>query len=377
MSAAAPPLPDLRLHGLTKRYGATVAVDNVSLDVAPGEFVTLLGPSGCGKTTLLKSIAGFLDPSAGQVILRQTVVNGVLPHLRNIGIVFQHYALFPHMTAAENIAFGLRMHKTPRRDVARIVEEMLQLVKLSGLGARYPHQLSGGQQQRVALARVLAIRPVLLLLDEPFGALDKKLRVEMQIEVKQLVEAFRMTTIFVTHDQEEAIRMSDRIAVMQRGRIVQCDNPDAVYDRPADLFVADFIGASNLLEATVVGAACGGLRLDVAGLAMRVALGAGAPPGPQAVLMVRPENLRLQRTAAEDAAAWRGRVSFALHAGPTMEYEVVLGDGQRLRISQPRRGVDIEAAPWRVGDEVAVSVIELGACRVFDRPTAPRGLPPA
>jgi putative spermidine/putrescine transport system ATP-binding protein len=328
--------------------------------VAPGELVTLLGPSGCGKTTLLKTIAGFLDPSAGEVILRQTVVNGVPPHLRDIGIVFQHYALVPHMTVAENIAFGLRMRKASRRECARVVGEMLELVKLPGLGPRYPRALSGGQQQRVALARVLAIRPVLLLLDEPFGALDKKLRIEMQIEVKQLVEALGMTTIFVTHDQEEAIRMSDRIAVMRQGRIVQCDTPDAVYDRPASLFVADFIGSANLVSAQVLGAGAGVVRVHVAGAELAVGLETAGLTGPDAVLVVRPENLAL---TAE--GMWKGRVSFALQAGPTMEYEVVLPGGQRLRVSQPRMGRGGEARPWQVGDEAAVSIVEPAACRLF------------
>ncbi len=357
----AAPVPDLQLRGLGKRYGAVTAVDDVSLDVAPGELVTLLGPSGCGKTTLLKTIAGFLDPSAGQVILRQTVVNGVPPHLRDIGIVFQHYALFPHMTVAENIAFGLRMRKVGRRERARAVDEMLQLVKLPGFGARYPQALSGGQQQRVALARVLAIRPVLLLLDEPFGALDKKLRVELQIEVKQLVVSLGMTTIFVTHDQEEAIRMSDRIAVMRQGRIVQCDTPDAVYDRPASLFVADFIGSANLVDAQVMSAHHGGVRVHVAGAELPLGGDVADFAGPEVVLVVRPENLEL----TPGAGTWKGRVSFALHAGPTMEYEVVLPGGQRLRVSQPRMGRGGTVRPWQVGDEAAVSIVEPAACRIF------------
>jgi putative spermidine/putrescine transport system ATP-binding protein len=366
-STAALPVPDLQLRGLSKRYGAVTAVDQVSLDVAPGEFLTLLGPSGCGKTTLLKSIAGFLEPSAGQIVLRQTVMNGVLPHLRNIGIVFQHYALFPHMTVAENIAFGLRMRKVRRDEIARAVDAMLDLVKLPGFGPRYPHQLSGGQQQRVALARVLAIRPVLVLLDEPFGALDKKLRVEMQIEVKQLVRSLGITTIFVTHDQEEAIRMSDRIAVMRQGRIVQCDTPDAVYDRPADLFVAEFMGESNLLEAKVIGAGRGGLRLHAAGSEIELGAGSDAPGEPDAMLMVRPENLDLVGEAPPDGAAWKGRVSFALHAGPTMEYEVVLTGGQRLRVSRPRLGTAARSGAWRVGDDTVVALVDPGACRLFPR----------
>ncbi len=356
--------PDLRLVELTRRYGAVTAVDRVSLDVAPGEFVTLLGPSGCGKTTLLKCVAGFLTPSEGQVVLRGEVINDVLPHLRNIGIVFQHYALFPHMTVAENIAFGLKMRKCPRGVITRRIEEMLRLVKLPGFGDRHPHQLSGGQQQRVALARVLAVEPVLLLLDEPFGALDKKLRVQMQIEVKELITPLRVTTIFVTHDQEEAIRMSDRVAVMNAGRIVQCDTPSAIYDRPRDLFVADFIGSSNLLEAKVLDETPDGLEVVVAGLALRLPRSASAAGTGEAVVMVRPENLALTATPPADRPAWLGQVAFALRAGPVMEYEVVVGETWRLHVSLPR----VQTAGrriWEIGDRVMVSFVDLDAVRVF------------
>jgi len=359
---SAAPVPDLQLVHLSKRYGGVRAVDDVSLDVAPGEFVTLLGPSGCGKTTLLKSIAGFLRPSEGSVVLRQTVINDVLPHLRQIGIVFQNYALFPHMTVIQNIGFGLRMRRRGRADIQRIAAEMLELVKLPGMGDRYPHQLSGGQQQRVALARVLAVQPVLLLLDEPFGALDKKLRIEMQIEVKQLVSELGMTTIFVTHDQEEAMLMSDRIAVMNAGGIVQCDTPAAIYDRPHDLFVADFIGASNLLDATILGANGAGARVAVGGAELEVEVAGPAPDGPSGVVMIRPENLALHEAAA--GAGWDGRVTFALHAGPTMEYEVAVRDDTRLRVSRPRAGAGGERT-WSVGDQVTVSVVDPVSCRFF------------
>ena len=367
---SAQPVPDFQLLRLTKRYGSVLAVDDVSLDVAPGEFVTLLGPSGCGKTTLLKSIAGFLQPSEGQVVLHQTVINDVLPHLRQIGIVFQNYALFPHMTVAQNIGFGLRMRGRARSEIDRVAAEMLELVKLPGMGGRYPHQLSGGQQQRVALARVLAVKPVLLLLDEPFGALDKKLRVEMQIEVKQLVSELRMTTIFVTHDQEEAMLMSDRIAVMRSGRIVQCDTPQTIYDRPHDLFVADFIGASNLLEARVLDAMGAAARVAAGGAELQVAVAGSPPPvsvgeAPEdghAVLMIRPENLALGATAEVDG--WEGRVTFALHAGPTMEYEVAVGEGARLRVSRPRAGGGGERT-FAIGDDVRVSVVDPSSCRLF------------
>ena len=356
---------DLGLIDVTRRYGAFTAVDRVSLAVAPGEFVTLLGPSGCGKTTLLKCIAGFLAPSDGQVVLRGEVINDVLPHVRNIGIVFQHYALFPHMTVAENIAFGLQMRKRPRPEIARRVDEMLRLVKLPGFGPRYPHQLSGGQQQRVALARVLAVEPVLLLLDEPFGALDKKLRVEMQIEVKQLITPLRITTIFVTHDQEEAMRMSDRVAVMNAGRIVQCDAPGAIYDRPRDLFVADFIGNSNLLEVKSLGGGGKSRRVVAAGVELDLPLGAADIAG-DGVLMVRPENLALAATSLPDRPAWPGVVTFALHAGPLMEYEVLVAETRRLRVSRPRVHAD-GGRIWREGDRVAVSIVDVDAVRVFPR----------
>jgi len=359
---SAQPIPDLQLLRLSKRYGGVLAVDDVSLDVAPGEFVTLLGPSGCGKTTLLKSIAGFLHPSGGQVVLHQTVINDVLPHLRQIGIVFQNYALFPHMTVAQNIGFGLRMRRRGRAEADRIAAEMLELVKLPGMGGRYPHQLSGGQQQRVALARVLAVQPVLLLLDEPFGALDKKLRVEMQIEVKQLVSDLRVTTIFVTHDQEEAMLMSDRIAVMQAGRIVQCDTPQAIYDRPHDLFVADFIGASNLLDAKVLGTDGAAARVAAGGAELEVGLAGDTSTSPEGVLMIRPENLALRAPA--ERGGWEGRVTFALHAGPTMEYEVAVAEGARLRVSRPRAGGGGERT-WRIGEEVTVSVVDPASCRLF------------
>jgi putative spermidine/putrescine transport system ATP-binding protein len=358
---------DLRLLGITKRYGGAIAVDAVSLDVPPGEFLTLLGPSGCGKTTLLKCIAGFVVPTAGQVVLRGEVVNDILPHLRNIGIVFQHYALFPHLTAAENIAFGLRMRKRPRAEIARRVAEMLRLVKLPGLGDRYPHQLSGGQQQRVALARVLAVEPVLLLLDEPFGALDKKLRIEMQIEVKQLVTSLRITTLFVTHDQEEAMRMSDRVAVMNAGRIVQCAAPAIIYDRPATLFVADFIGASNLLPAKVLGRASTRVRAMVAGTEIDLPPGVGGPVSGEAVVMIRPENLALDGEPGAGRPSWRGRVTFALHAGPTMEYEIAVGDSWRFRVSRPR--LTESGRLWQVGDQVTISVQDPAAVVLFGTDT--------
>ena len=217
------------LVNLTKRYGATRALDGVSLSVAPGEFFTLLGPSGCGKTTTLRSVAGFVTPDAGEVAINGRTVTRVPPHLRRVGMVFQHYALFPHRTVAQNVSFGLRMQRVERAEIARLVAEALALVQLPGHGARYPGQLSGGEQQRVALARALVTRPAVLLLDEPLGALDRKLRDHMKIELKRLQREVGITTIYVTHDQEEALTMSDRIAVMYRGRVEQVAPPRGLY----------------------------------------------------------------------------------------------------------------------------------------------------
>ena len=359
---------DLELVRLTRRYGPITAVAEVSLAIRQGEFLTLLGPSGCGKTTLLKTVAGFLAPTSGEVILRSEVINDVLPHQRDIGLVFQNYALFPHMTVAGNVAFGLQMRRAPRALIRRRVEEVLALVKLPGFEGRYPHQLSGGQQQRVALARVLAVQPILLLLDEPFGALDKKLRVEMQIELKQLITALRITTVFVTHDQEEAMRMSDRIAVMNQGRIVQCGTPAAIYDLPADLFVADFIGASNLVRAKVGSAAGEAWSVEVEGVCLAVPRPAtpwpARPEGSEGLVMIRPENLVLSAGPPPDRPAWHGGGPFAIHAGATMEYEVALGDGPRLRISEPRAKAG-GARAWQVGERLVVSVVDPAACRLF------------
>ena len=295
----------VRLRNLYKAYGQTAAVDDVSLDVPAGAFVSLLGPSGSGKTTTLNLIAGFLTPDRGDILIDNRSVADVPPHKRNIGMVFQSYSLFPHMTVAENVGFPLRMRTKLARDEARKrVAEMLALIQLSPLRGRYPRQLSGGQQQRVAMARALVSRPRLLLMDEPLGALDKKLREQMQTEIRRIHRSVGTTVVYVTHDQSEALTMSDLVVVMHRARIAQIGPPNALYETPASAFVADFIGDSNLIEATVIG---------VVGDRWTVRTGNGAlihtvPPafsasaGDRVYLLIRPEDMAVRSGTMEPPA---------------------------------------------------------------------------
>src|SRR6201997_248486 len=256
--------------GVTKTFGEVKALDNVSLAIARGEFMTLLGPSGCGKTTLLKLAAGFLGPDSGSVAINGKLVNDVPTYQRKIGMMFQNYALFPHMSVAENIAYGLKTRHVPRQEIRKRVADVLALVKLTNMDDRKPRQLSGGQQQRVALARALVINPTVLLLDEPFSALDKNLRASMQMDLREIQRKLGLTTIFVTHDQSEALSLSDRLAVMSEGRIRQLGTPEDVYRRPSDRFVASFIGDTNVLRGRLDGVdgshaivAVGALRIKV------------------------------------------------------------------------------------------------------------------
>jgi putative spermidine/putrescine transport system ATP-binding protein/spermidine/putrescine transport system ATP-binding protein len=304
IAPASPPEPTpgarrraLQVDGVTKRFGSVTALEETWLKIEKGEFVTLLGPSGCGKTTLLNLVAGFLQADGGEIFIDGTLVTEVPTREREIGIVFQNYALFPHMSVAKNIGYGLRMRGVPRREIAERVDAALAMVKLSGFGDRYPRQLSGGQQQRVALARALVIRPKVLLLDEPFSALDKHLRASMQVELKEIQRRLEVTTIFVTHDQSEALSMSDRIAVMSQGRIRQIGTPDEIYRRPNDPFVASFVGDVSVLSGTLTTngtdrpiALVGNAPVKVGGEAL-----AALPPGAQLDIYVRPEHLRLVR----------------------------------------------------------------------------------
>jgi len=352
----------LALEGITHRFGALTAVDGVGLDVRPGELVALLGPSGCGKTTLLRIIAGFLTPAAGRVLVDGEPVDHLPPNRRGIGIVFQNYALFPHMTAADNVAYGLEARRTARADVRARVDRMLALVRMDGFADRFPRQLSGGQQQRVALARALAVEPRILLLDEPFGALDRNLRLDMQLEIRRLQRQYGVTSVLVTHDQEEAMSIADRIAVLNRGRLEQFGSPTETYDRPASLFVNAFVGTANLLAGKLERADPDGavVRLD-AGVALTCAAAAGLEPGARVVVSTRPERLRLATAAGEGRIP--GTLRTVLPLGPVVVYEVEAADGTALKVSEPR---DARAARPAAGERVWVEARD--AALVFRAP---------
>ena len=292
---------DLVLQGLTKKFGSFNAVDSINLTVRNGEFLTLLGPSGSGKTTLLMMIAGFVDPTAGQIILDGSDISNLPPEKRNFGIVFQGYALFPHMTVEENIAYPLEVRHQSRSMISERVKEMLDLVQLHGLGSRYPRQLSGGQQQRVALARSLAFGPRILLLDEPLGALDRKLRVEVQNELKDLHSRTGTTFIYVTHDQDEALSMSDRIAIMDRGQIIQLDGPTALYENPVSVFAANFLGKSNFVRTTIMDIDKTGMQFRTGDFLIRQKIRqSGLAIGNKATLAIRPEKIRILDPSKSD-----------------------------------------------------------------------------
>jgi spermidine/putrescine transport system ATP-binding protein len=331
--------------------GAVLALDDVSLAIQRNEFFTLLGPSGCGKTTLLRLIAGFEQPTRGEILLEGQVITGLPPFRRPVNTVFQSYALFPHLSVAENISFGLEMQRLSKAEIASRVEEMLALVKMPGLGQRRPAQLSGGQQQRVALARALANRPKVLLLDEPLSALDFKLRKEMQIELKKLQLETGITFVFVTHDQEEALTMSDRVAVMERGRILQVGSPTDIYEHPVRRFVADFIGDTNFLEARVVAAEGGGIRVRLPSGAELPARGVnGATDGAPVTLAIRPE--RVSFAAAGAGAPLEGTVETVVYFGTDTLFHLRLADGRPFVVrAQNREGARHALAP---GDRVGL-----------------------
>ena len=317
----------VELRGCTREYGGVRAVDAMDLAILEGEFLSLLGPSGCGKTTTLNLIAGFVEPTAGRILIDGEDVTGLPAHLRGLGVVFQSYALFPHLSVFENVAFGLRERRAPAPEIARRVGEALELVQLDRQGRQRPAELSGGMQQRVALARALVYRPRVLLLDEPLAALDKKLREEMRDELRAIQRTVGITTVFVTHDQAEALGLSDRIAVMSRGRIEQLGAPREIYERPASRFVADFIGASTVLRGRVVADDRVALSPD---LTIRVSVGAALRVGEEVELAIRPERVRLAAAPGEGTA--EVRIDGLVYQGAMTEVSTRLGDGQRVRV---------------------------------------------
>jgi putative spermidine/putrescine transport system ATP-binding protein len=332
----APAARTLDVEELTVRYGQTLAVDGVTLAIEPGEVVALLGPSGCGKTTLLRVIAGFVRQAAGRVRVDGAPVDHLPANQRNIGIVFQNYALFPHMTVAENVAYGLRARGMRGPEIQARVSRFLDIVQLGGFRDRLPRQLSGGQQQRVALARALAVEPSILLLDEPFAALDRNLRLDMQIEVKRLQRTLGLTTILVTHDQDEAMSVADRIAVMNKGKVEQFDTPVAIYDRPHTLFVNGFIGTTNLLNGRIAALADGAASVALdAGATLQLPAPPGLGVGAAVLLSVRPEQLAL--SAVPGPTSWRIEPGLSLPLGAQLVHEARAADGSPLKIVEPRR----------------------------------------
>ena len=351
--------PALVLRGLRKLFGGAVAVDGVDLEVRRGEFLTLLGPSGSGKTTTLRMVAGFMAPTGGSIEIDGKDMTRTPPHRRDVGMVFQNYALFPHMTAAQNIAFPLQMRRKSSSEIKRRVADALALVKLDGFGERYPRQLSGGQQQRIALARAVVFEPRLLLMDEPLGALDRKLREALQLEIMHVSRQLGATVLYVTHDQEEALVMSDRIAIFSDGHIEQLGSGEDLYDRPASLFVADFIGESNILRGRYtrqdggVGILTRGswrwLVGQVAGERIGIADGAAA------ALIVRPERIRILALADPVPAmsnAVEATVVDVLNLGSDRKYGLALPDGQRAAVREQR---DTGGQQWASGDQVRLT----------------------
>jgi putative spermidine/putrescine transport system ATP-binding protein/putrescine transport system ATP-binding protein len=336
----------VEFHGVSKRFGDVRAIDDVSFSIASGEIVALLGPSGCGKTTILRSIAGFERPDAGSIRIAGSDVTRLKPYERNVGLLFQHYALFPHMTVAENVAYGLRHRGHPKAEIPGRVEEMLDLVQLKGFGQRRPHQLSGGQQQRIALARALATRPGLILLDEPLSALDAKLRQDLRVELKQVLAAVGSTAIVVTHDQEEAMSLGERVLVMNRGRIVQSGAPGEVYRRPRSRFVADFLGRANWFHG-MLGKARDGTALFTSrcGLEFVVEPSQNIAAGP-VELCVRPESVDLLSDDVETSPGHNrvaGEVLDVALLGAVRQVMIGLTGGGRMLALQTNRAGDAMA----------------------------------
>jgi spermidine/putrescine transport system ATP-binding protein len=363
---------EVELRGLTKRFDDAIAVDDIDAIIHAGEFFSLLGPSGCGKTTTLRMIAGFERPTAGEILLDGVDVAQTPPHRRNVHTVFQNYALFPHLNVFDNVAFGLRRRRVAKSEVSRRVNEAIELVELGGLAARRPQQLSGGQQQRVALARALVLRPALLLLDEPLGALDAKIRKQLRLELKALQEEVGITFVFVTHDQEEALSMSDRVAVMSNGKIEQVGTPATVYEEPGTVFVADFLGVSNLMDAHAQAdpGSSAHCAVTIGDFTLRAGCGDTSARGAVKVV-ARPERVSLLAHGATRENCLPGMVQRTVYVGATLQVMVRLVTGAQLQASVTNTG---EADGYEPGTPVCVHV-PADALRVLGVP-APTEIEP-
>ena len=362
------PKPAIEIKNVTKIFeGHTgqpvTALDNVSLTIEDNEFFTLLGPSGCGKTTLLRLIAGFEYPTEGEIVLFGESIRGLPPQQRPVNTVFQHYALFPHMSVAENVGFPLKMQGQSQDGISRTAARMLDLVKMADFGDRMPDQLSGGQQQRVALARALAPQPKVLLLDEPLSALDLKLRQEMRVELKNLQRQTGITFVFVTHDQVEALTMSDRIAVMSMGRLQQEGTPIAIYEQPVNRFVADFIGETNFVQSTIAGIESNGARCTIGpGTTLGTGGTAGKGKGDAVTLAIRPEKIRLVKIDG-GTEGLKGRVAECIYTGTDTNYQVDLENSNVRLVVRGRNAITGETL-FKVGETVVLNVAE-GAARIL------------
>jgi spermidine/putrescine ABC transporter ATP-binding subunit len=352
----------VEVNDAVKMFGTVTAVDRVTLRVEAEEFLALLGPSGSGKTTLLNMIAGFEYPDAGDILVDGRSVTALPPNKRNLGMVFQRYALFPHMSVAENIAFPLKMRGVSAQDSAQRVEQLLATVKLTGYGTRRPGQLSGGQQQRIAFARAVAHRPPVLLMDEPLAALDKKLREQMQIELKHLQRQLGVTVIFVTHDQIEALTMSDRVAVMNEGRLIQVGTPEQLYEEPSSRFVADFIGETNFIEGSLVSLDEGQGEVALGDFRYGGVAEANVRVGTDVALAVRPEHVTLAPAADKGGGSTFGEIAHIVYSGATVLYVIAVAGGPTLTARAPAGGGDRRR--WALGEKVAVTW-QVSSARIY------------